>query len=73
MIEENLKGNLGVTRHNQGMQYATAPLGMDDAFTTILQWLHSRIPFTRGAPRPDDKLYKWTKATGYPNVTQEES
>lgn len=38
-----------------GMQYAKSRV--DDAFSTILQWLLSRIPHTRGAPRPNEKLY----------------
>ena len=45
-------GNLVV---REGLQYAESRV--DDAFSTVIQWLHWRIPFTRGKPRPEEKLY----------------
>ena len=52
-------GNLSIT---EGVRYADSRV--DDAFSTIIQWLHWRIPFTRGEPRPKEKLY-------LPNITAE--
>ena len=39
----------------EGLQYAESRV--DEAFSTIMQWLHWRIPFTRGKPRPNETLY----------------
>ena len=30
---------------------------IDDGFSSFVQWLHWRINFTRGEPRPREKLY----------------
>ncbi len=50
----------GKLPEHEGIQYAESRV--DDAFSTILQWLQWRIPFTRGAPRPGAKFYP-------PNIT----
>ncbi|GAX75783.1 hypothetical protein CEUSTIGMA_g3226.t1 [Chlamydomonas eustigma] len=54
-IEENVMKAGGIQRNHSGMEFANTRV--DDAFSTIMQWLHWRIPFTRGEPRPGEKLF----------------
>lgn len=44
-----------LSEDQDGMQYAKSKV--DDAFSTIIQWLHSKIPTTRGLPRANESLY----------------
>jgi hypothetical protein len=58
-IKESLERNLmkagGIPHKHPGVEFANSRV--DDAFSTIMQWLHWRIPFTRGVPRLEEKLY----------------
>jgi len=46
LMESRWTSNGGSLPEHEGMQFAESRV--DDAFSTILQWLHWRIPFTRG-------------------------
>lgn len=54
-IQSHWTDNGGKLPEQEGIQFAESQA--DDAFSTILQWLHWRVPFTRGKDRPDEKLY----------------
>jgi Exostosin family len=55
-LERHKMDQGGRLREDQeGMQYAKSKV--DDAFSTIIQWLHSKIPTTRGKPRVNESLY----------------
>lgn len=45
ILEEHRRLNDGLHRNNEGQQYAG--IETDDAFSTILQWLHSRMADVR--------------------------
>ena len=45
-LEEQWTKGGGTLPEHEGLQFAESRV--DDAFSTILQWLHWRIPFTRG-------------------------
>ena len=47
----------GIEPTQRGFEFARS--GQDDAFSTLLQWLLWRVPFTRGEPRPGEKLYEY--------------
>ena len=46
-VETNRVDNGGRFAAQEGLQYAGTDV--DDAFGTLVQWLHARIPLTRGA------------------------
>ncbi len=54
-VARNWVAQGGKLPEHEGTQYAESRV--DDAFSTVMQWLHSRIPFTRGEARPAEKLY----------------
>jgi len=54
-VDGNKLGNGGSLREHPGTEFAL--LRDDDAFHTIIQWLHSRIPHTRGKPRTTETLF----------------
>jgi hypothetical protein len=55
ILERNALNAGGTLPKHEGIQYAHS--SDDDAFSTIIQWLYWRIPYTRGQPRPNETLF----------------
>jgi len=55
IVKTHWSDNGGKLPVQEGSHFAESKT--DDAFSTIIQWLHWRISFTRGKDRPNEKLF----------------
>ncbi|GAX75784.1 hypothetical protein CEUSTIGMA_g3227.t1 [Chlamydomonas eustigma] len=55
ILKRNAINAGGTLPKNEGVEKADS--AVDDAFSTIIQWLYWRIPFTRGKHRPNETLF----------------